>query len=63
MQTLEHRCGCKAGQTSADGKVSVGGARCLGSCGLAPAVIYDGQILARVSPDRLNAELDRIGVA
>jgi bidirectional [NiFe] hydrogenase diaphorase subunit len=63
LNKIERRCGCRAGSTSADGKVTVAGARCVGSCGLAPAVIYDGNIMARVSPKRLDAELDRIGVA
>ena len=61
VNTLEHRC-CKAGSTSPDGKVSLSTARCIGSCSLAPAVIYDGKILARVSEDGLSRELDRIGV-
>ncbi|MCL6545953.1 MAG: NAD(P)H-dependent oxidoreductase subunit E [Bryobacteraceae bacterium] len=62
LDKLTHRCQCKPGGTSPDGKVSVAGARCIGSCGLAPAVIYDGNILARVTPEQLDAELDRIGV-
>lgn len=61
LNVLEHRC-AKAGGTSPDGKVSVQAARCIGSCGLAPAVIYDGRILARVTEKHLNEELDRIGV-
>jgi bidirectional [NiFe] hydrogenase diaphorase subunit len=60
VEKLEHRC-VKAGQTTPDGKVSVETARCIGSCGLAPAVIYDGSVLARVTPDKLEAELDKIG--
>ena len=62
LDAIEHRCRCKAGSTSADGKVTVAGARCIGSCGLAPAVIYDGNIMARVTPEQLGAELNRIGV-
>lgn len=31
------------------GKVSVGSARCIGCCGLAPALIEDGRIVGRVS--------------
>jgi bidirectional [NiFe] hydrogenase diaphorase subunit len=62
LDAIEHRCRCKAGSTSADGKVTVAGARCIGSCGLAPAVIYDGNIMARVTPEQLDRELDRIGV-
>jgi bidirectional [NiFe] hydrogenase diaphorase subunit len=62
LETLERRCHCKSGGTSPDGKATIAAARCIGSCGLAPAVIYDGNIMARVKPDQLNAELDRIGV-
>ena len=61
INKLEHRC-VKAGQTTADGKVSVETARCIGSCGLAPAVIYDGGVLARVTPESIDAELNKIGV-
>jgi bidirectional [NiFe] hydrogenase diaphorase subunit len=38
--------------------VSVQTARCIGACGLAPAVIYDGRVLARVTPDSLTSELE-----
>jgi len=62
VEHLEHRCKCRAGGTSPDGKVSVATARCIGSCGLAPAVIYDGNIMGRVKPEELDAELARIGV-
>ena len=54
MEVLDRRCG-------AGSKVSVQTARCIGSCGLAPAVIADGKILARVTKESLGAELDRIG--
>ncbi len=60
---LESRCRCRSGGTSPDGKVSVATARCIGSCGLAPAVIYDGAIMGRVKPEDLDAELTRIGIA
>jgi len=61
IEKLEHRC-ARAGQTTEDGKVSIETARCIGSCGLAPAVIYDGNVMARVSPGMLDQELQRIGV-
>jgi bidirectional [NiFe] hydrogenase diaphorase subunit len=41
---LEQRFGVKAGQTTPDGKVSLLTARCLGACGLAPAVVFDGAV-------------------
>lgn len=61
LDVLEHRC-AKAGGTSADGKVSVASARCIGCCGLAPALIEDGRIVGRVTEAQLNRELDQVGV-
>ncbi len=47
------------GETTVDGKVSILTARCLGSCGLAPAAVFDGQVAGKVSQeemvDRLRA--------
>ena len=60
VSTPGHRC-AKPGQTSPDGKVSVQTARCIGACGLAPAVIYDGTVMARVTPQALNSELEGTG--
>lgn len=37
----------KAGETTADGKVSLLTARCIGACGIAPAVVYDGAVTPR----------------
>lgn len=39
------------GETSADGKLSLLTARCLGSCGLAPAAVFDGIVAGKVSSD------------
>jgi bidirectional [NiFe] hydrogenase diaphorase subunit len=47
VQALERGTGVPAGQTSTDGRLSLGTSRCLGACGVAPTVIYDGQIAAR----------------
>ncbi len=47
---LEQDLGVRAGQTRADGKASISTARCLGACGLAPAVVFDGQVAANVTP-------------
>ena len=39
------------GRTSADGKLSLGIARCVGSCGLAPVVLVDGVAMVRQTPE------------
>ncbi|MCZ7555227.1 MAG: bidirectional hydrogenase complex protein HoxE [Bacteroidia bacterium] len=45
QNTLEHLCGCKMGQTTADGKISLQTARCVGSCGIAPVTVYDNDVI------------------
>lgn len=39
------------GQTTPDDKLSLGTARCVGSCGLAPVVIVDGNVWGREAPE------------
>jgi bidirectional [NiFe] hydrogenase diaphorase subunit len=46
LARLEQALGVPAGRTSDDGEVSVSTARCLGACGLAPIVVYDGEVAA-----------------
>jgi len=41
----------KSGETTADNKVSLLTARCIGACGIAPAVVYDGTVTPRATPD------------
>jgi bidirectional [NiFe] hydrogenase diaphorase subunit len=39
------------GETTADGLFSLTTARCIGSCGLAPVMVVDGDIWAKETPD------------
>lgn len=41
LAVAEDIAGCKTGQTTRDGKLSILTARCIGACGIAPAVVYD----------------------
>jgi bidirectional [NiFe] hydrogenase diaphorase subunit len=55
LGALERKYGVKPGQTTSDGQLSVLQARCVGSCGLAPAVVFDGDVAGRLaSEDVLN---------
>jgi bidirectional [NiFe] hydrogenase diaphorase subunit len=51
LSTIETSYGIKAGETTADGKLSVMTARCLGACGLAPAVVFDHDVAGSVTPE------------
>jgi bidirectional [NiFe] hydrogenase diaphorase subunit len=57
LSTMEKELGVRLGQTTADGNVSLVTARCLGSCGLAPAVVYDQQVAGKVTPQALRDRL------
>ena len=50
----------KPGETTPDGKVSFLTARCLGSCGLAPTVVFDGAVSGKQSPDNALERLNRM---
>jgi bidirectional [NiFe] hydrogenase diaphorase subunit len=54
---------CKA-QVAAGRPTTLGlqQARCIGSCGLAPAVVLDGKILPRVTVESLEQQLDDLGL-
>ena len=55
---LERDLGVRPKQTSADGKVSVLTARCVGACSLAPAVIVDGEVQGKANAGALVARLE-----
>src|SRR6201988_468130 len=59
LSAVQHELSIKPGETTADGKVSVLTARCLGSCGLAPAVVYDHDVAGKVSPTDLRERLKK----
>lgn len=48
---LQEAFGIEAGQTTPDGKFSLSAARCLGSCGLAPVLVVDGNVVGRETPE------------
>jgi len=51
IQALSEEFNISAGETTTDGLFSLTIARCLGSCGLAPVIVLDGQVHGRETPD------------
>lgn len=55
LNAIERTHRIKPGETTSDGKLSLLTARCLGSCGLAPAVVFDGDVVGKLErPDFMN---------
>lgn len=53
LEKLAEATGLQQGETSADGKVSLLTARCIGACGLAPSVVYDGKVCGKQTADEV----------
>lgn len=64
LNEIERRLGLKAGQVTADNKLGVQVARCIGACGLAPAVVLDDEVQAKVNAEeivnKINAKIGNI---
>ncbi|HHU49212.1 MAG TPA: NAD(P)H-dependent oxidoreductase subunit E [Clostridiales bacterium] len=55
MKTLD----VKPGETTADGKFTFEVARCIGACGLAPAIMIDDIVYKQMSPTKINELLSK----
>ena len=63
LTAIEKEFCLKVGQVTADNKLGVSTARCIGACGLAPAVVIDDEVHAKVKPEDVkDLILSRIGV-
>ena len=50
--------GIKAGETTADGMFTIDALRCIGACGIAPAVTINGKVYPKVSVDAVAKIVD-----
>lgn len=57
LKTAEEHAHIKAGETTADRKLSLLTARCIGACGIAPAVVYDGTTTGGQTPETILQQL------
>ena len=51
IEALTDEFEIETGETTEDGLFSITTARCLGSCGLAPVVVFDGSVRGKETPD------------
>jgi bidirectional [NiFe] hydrogenase diaphorase subunit len=57
LAALEGEAQVRAGQTTPDGGLSLLTARCLGACGIAPAVVFDGKVAGTQNPASALAQV------
>ncbi len=61
MEHIEHKLGCKAGETTADGKITLREAECLGGCDHAPVLLIDGEEHAQdLTTEKIDEILERL---
>jgi bidirectional [NiFe] hydrogenase diaphorase subunit len=56
LASVEQQAGIRAGETTPNGRLSLLTARCLGACGIAPAVVMDGAVRGHVTPEAVLVE-------
>jgi bidirectional [NiFe] hydrogenase diaphorase subunit len=57
LEAIDREIGIHPGETTADRKVSLLTARCIGACGIAPATVLDGQVYGKQSPENVLANI------
>lgn len=57
LQTMETDHDVTPGHTTPSGDVSLLTARCVGSCGLAPVAVLDGEVVGKLTPELLQKRL------
>lgn len=60
LKRIESDLGVKPGETTSDNKISILTARCLGACGLAPAIVVDDNVQGKLDPDAVMSHLERL---
>ncbi len=53
LARLEQELGISDGGVTPDGKFSLDATRCLGACGLAPAMVINGEVYGNLKPEQI----------
>lgn len=59
IESLQNMLNIRVGETTKDGKFTLEIARCIGACGLAPAMMIDGVVYKQVSVNKLEAIISK----
>jgi bidirectional [NiFe] hydrogenase diaphorase subunit len=60
VERLQERYDINPGETTEDDRLSLLTARCVGACGLAPAIVIDGDVLGKLDSESLIARLEEL---
>ena len=57
LAAIERAAGIKSGETTPDNQLSLLTVRCIGACAIAPAVVYDGNVSGKQTPEQAAEKL------
>jgi len=60
LNKLKDELGIDVGETTPDKRYSLSVMRCIGSCGLAPAITINGKVYKQVNPNRIKRILEAL---
>jgi NADH-quinone oxidoreductase E subunit len=60
LEAFESKLGCRAGETTEDGEVTLGTAECLGGCGWATVVAVDHHYRLHVKPESVGGIIEEL---
>lgn len=59
LERLKEDLHIDVGDTTEDGKFSLDACRCIGACGLAPAIVINDEVYGRLTPDMVTDVLNK----
>ena len=59
LERIREILGLEVGDTTADGKFTLEVMRCIGACGLAPAITINGKVYKQVNPEKLQTIIEK----
>jgi len=60
MAAIQEKYRIKSGETTPDNELSLLTARCIGACGIAPAVTFDGHVARKLTPETALEKLKNL---
>ena len=59
IDKFSEKLGIKPGETTDDGMFTIDALRCIGACGIAPAVTINGQVYPKMTVDQVQPIIDK----
>ncbi|MEG1704967.1 MAG: NADH-quinone oxidoreductase subunit NuoE [Clostridia bacterium] len=59
LNEFKNQLKIKEGQVTEDGKFSLESVRCIGACGLAPAIVVNAEVYGKMSPDKVKEIIEK----